>query len=97
MSSAEPQKEDECYYKKACYLIAVIIVFLIILFYMGYFKVVLPETLTDTQITNSLIAATLARDPQNSAALFRQMTPEQRAKYENLVPLPFDPNYYRPA
>jgi hypothetical protein len=89
-------KMDE-QYKKACYAGAIVIVLLLVLWYFGYFVVSRPENLSNTEITNALIAKTLRQDPQNSAVLFRSMTPNQLKQFERLVPLPFDPNYYRPV
>ena len=87
--------ESVCMYKKACYVVAVVIVLLIILWYFGWFKVTRSEKLSNDAITQALIKRALAQDPQNSAALFRSMTPEQRKQFEKLTPLPYDPNYYK--
>lgn len=91
----DDKDESSCVYKKACYIGAVVVLILVLLWLFGYVSIAKPETLTNDQITAALIARTLNSNPQNSAALFKAMTPAERKKFEYLTPLPYDPNYYR--
>jgi hypothetical protein len=90
--------ENNCPYRKACYVIAVVVILLILLWGTGYLSVSMSkasESLTDNQITNVLIHRALTEDPQNSAAVMRTLSSQERQKYmERMTGLPYDPLYY---
>jgi hypothetical protein len=91
----DDKDESSCIYKKACYVGAVVVLILVLLWLFDYYTITKPENLTNDQVTAALIKSVLASNPQNSAALFKAMTPAERKKFEYLTPLPYDPNYYR--
>lgn len=75
---------------KILYAVAVAVV--LVLVYNLWFR---PEYLTDDEIAQSLIANAILHDPQDSTAVIRAMPLDERRRYEHLVGLPYNPNYYR--
>jgi hypothetical protein len=72
-------------------LYALAVVVALMLVYYVWFR---PEYLTDDEIAQSLIANAMISDPVDSTAVIRAMPPSQRKRYEHLVGLPYNPNYY---
>jgi hypothetical protein len=75
--------------------LALIVILVLFIIYNIWFR---PEYLTDDEIAQSIIANAMLRDPQDSTAIIRAMSPAQQKQYEHLVPgdsLPFNPNYYK--
>lgn len=90
--------DETCVYKRACYALAAILVLLVILVALGYVEVKLmtKENLNNDQITDALVYRVLTQDPQNSAAVMRSLSPEERQKYmERFTGLPYNPLYYK--
>ena len=69
-----------------------IILLAIILIYYIWSR---PEYLTDDEIAQSLIAKAILGDPQDSTAVIEAMPYEMQKKFEHMVSLPFNPNYYK--
>jgi type VI protein secretion system component VasF len=84
----------DCNYKTACGVIAVVIALVLLLIWTGKIQVSMKEKMSDIQITNAVIHKLLTEDPQNSAAVMRSLPPAERAKYERMTQLPYDPRYY---
>jgi hypothetical protein len=89
---------EDCTYKKICYAMAFVVVLIVLLMALGYVRVAFSSTgewFTNQQITDALVYKVLSEDPQNSAAVMRSLSPQERQKYtERFEGLPYDPRYY---